>query len=312
MSIAYRPFVALMKRELWEHRAFWVVPAVISCCLTLMVLYHLTIGGVLVDVGAERVALRLDEIGALTYAEQTNLFSAAFLGVSAVFAIGMGFALAFYLLDALYTDRKDRSFLFWKSMPVSDTSTVLSKLATVTITAPLISLAVIATSVLVWVGIFSMVGLWSGSGNWWVAMNPLAWLEFILTALAGIVVWSMILMPFIGWLLLVSAWAKRAPFLWAVLPPLGVAWIEEFTFDTNHFVGMIVGHFDHLAHRAFDVAGRAMQVGGGEDSVRMRLSTVEITVDPAILLEPRLWIGLAVGAAFIHATILVRRYRDDA
>ena len=33
----------------------------------------------------------------------------------------------FYCLDALHGERRDRSILFWKSLPVSDLTTVLAK-----------------------------------------------------------------------------------------------------------------------------------------------------------------------------------------
>lgn len=312
MKDAIRPFAALLKREIWEHRAFWMMPVIISGFITLMSLYHIFLGGMLTHADPVRIASRLDQIASQDAAEVTALVSSAYLGFTIVFAIALAFALGFYLLDSLYADRKDRSFLFWKSMPVSDAQTVLSKLATVTVVAPVISLAVVAVSVVVWATIFSGIALWAGAEHWYLAMNPVAYVDFIITALTAIVVWALILLPFVGWLLLVSAWARRAPFLWAVLPPLGVAWMEEFLFDTNYFVGTIASYLDVLSHRAFDVAGRAVRIGGEGEDVRMRMSMVDVSVDPTVLLEPRLIAGVVVGALFVYGAIQVRRYRDDA
>lgn len=312
MNIAHRPFAALLKRELWEHRAFWFVPVIISCVLTLMGLYQLTFGRIIDRIDTEKVAARIDEIGAQPMADVVSTVSSLYLGMGAVFSIGLGFALAFYLLDALYADRRDRSFLFWKSMPVSDVQTVLSKLAMATVVAPLISLGVVAVTAMVWSSIFSAFALWTGAQHWAIALNPLAHLDFLATAVAAILVVGIIFLPLTGYLLLVSAWAKRAPFLWAVLPPLAVAWIEEFTFDSNHFIEGVARQFGELTEMAFDHSERAVQIGGGGENVRMRMSMIDISVDPGVLLEPRLWLGLVIAAGFIAAAIWVRRFRDEA
>ena len=41
----------------------------------------------------------------------------------------MGIVGFFYCIDSLYADRRDRCVLFWKSLPLSDAETVLSKFA---------------------------------------------------------------------------------------------------------------------------------------------------------------------------------------
>jgi ABC-2 type transport system permease protein len=309
-TAAIRPFVALLRRELWEHRAFWIVPSIISAVLTATGLYQLTFGGLLGRVDQARAAEHIDRIGQATFQEMTDLVSSGFLGLTFLFDIGLVFALMFYLLDSLYSDRRDRSFLFWKSMPVSDSATVLSKLATATVVAPTITLGVVAVTVALWSLLFSAFALWVGAGYWWVALNPLAYLDFIATAIAGTIVLGLIFSPFIGWLLLVSAWARKTPFLWAVLPPLILAWVEEFIFDSNHFIETLANHVGDLGHRAFDVAGRAIEVG--DDARHMRVSMVDVTIDPGVLLEPRLWAGVVLAAALVAAAVYMRRYRDDA
>ena len=45
--------------------------------------------------------------------------------------------------------------------------------------------------------------------------------------------------PIYAWLLLVSGWARRAPFLWAVLPPLAIGVVEKVAFNTSHFAAML-------------------------------------------------------------------------
>ena len=105
--------------------------------------------------------------------------------------------------------------------------------------------------------------------------------------------------PIYGWLLLVSAWARRAPFLWAVLPALAVAVAEKIAFNTWHFGTM--------------VSTRMIGGGGGSEE----FMTAYLSMDPlmhfspaAFLMSPGLWIGLAVAAAFLAAAVRLRRYRD--
>ena len=104
--------------------------------------------------------------------------------------------------------------------------------------------------------------------------------------------------PIYGWLLLVSAWARRAPFLWASLPLLAIGVVEKIAFNTSHF-GALLGH-------------RMIGGPGGDDFM-----TGILSMDPlmhftpgAFLSSPGLWIGLAVAAAFLAAAVRLRRYRD--
>jgi ABC-2 type transport system permease protein len=102
--------------------------------------------------------------------------------------------------------------------------------------------------------------------------------------------------PVYAWLLLLSAWARRAPFLWAVLPPLAIAIFEKVAFRSSHFV-------EFLQDR----------VGGGNESVNQMQGNV---LDPgmhltpgAFLADPGLWIGLVFAAIFLVAAARLRRSR---
>lgn len=104
--------------------------------------------------------------------------------------------------------------------------------------------------------------------------------------------------PLYGWLLLASAWARRAPFLWASLPLLAIGVVEKIAFDTSRFGAML--------------AQRLIGGPGGDDFMAGILS-----MDPlmhftpgAFLSSPGLWIGLAIAAAFLAAAVRLRRYRD--
>ena len=118
----------------------------------------------------------------------------------------------------------------------------------------------------------------------------------LLYALVALALWHA---PIYGWLLLVSGWARRATFLWAVLPPLAICVVEKIAFNTSYF--------------AIDaeVPPDGLRYGG------FRRQTAHGTIDPLtqltpgrFLSTPGLWIGLAFAAAFLAAAVRLRRYRE--
>ena len=156
-----------------------------------------------------------------------------------MFYLVMGVYSTWYLLDCLYTDRKDRSILFWKSLPISDATTVLCKLLVGMIIIPLVYFAAADATALIAAFILSIrarasIGssLWNGD-IWW--QMQVLWMYAIVTT----AVWYL---PVAGWLMLVSAWAKRAVMLWAVLPPLLLYILERVFFGTH-----MRGPHDHAA-----------------------------------------------------------------
>ena len=141
----------------------------------------------------------------------------------------------FYSLEALHGERRDRSILFWKSLPVSDLTTVLSKASIPLVVLPLLSFALtVATQ---WIMLLLSTAVLLGSGlsvaPLWTHM-PLfqMWLLLLYHLLTVHVLWYA---PIYGWLLLVSGWARRAAFLWAALPWLAIGVVEKIAFNTSHF-----------------------------------------------------------------------------
>src|SRR5207247_2680461 len=156
-------------------------------------------------------------LSALDPAQQREAIAMPFDIAAALLMLTQLLVGAFYCLDALHGERRDRSILFWKSLPVSDLTTVLSK-----ITIPLAVLPVIAFALVVCVQVIMLL---MTSANLLVhGMSPATtfahfpvfqnWLV-MLYGLIAIALWHT---PIYGWLLLVSGWARRATFLWAVLP----------------------------------------------------------------------------------------------
>ena len=312
MSTEIKTMTALVRRELWEHRAFWIVPTVIASLMTFALLrmgFDLFDGDHAHDIARvnEKLADRID-LG--DFLARTDAAAMVYSAASMPFAVIMGFVVFFYLLDSLYADRRDRSVLFWRSMPVTDRETVFAKLATATLAGPIATLAVLFGAYAVWSGIVALLGVMAGFEYWWIGLNPIAWAKASLMLFGAHVGIMLVIAPFIGWVLLASAWAPRAPFLWAFLPPLGLALLEEMFLDTNRFLHMIGRHFEVLVPQLVSKDGmRDIALRG--DGYKVSLGPA-FELSSAYLAEPRLWIGVAVGALFVTGAIWMRRFRDDA
>ena len=234
--------LALMRREYWENKgAFRTTPLVIGgIYIAFLLMSIFTTAHFDNEMYTFREAIRL-------LAEQPIAFRAThglevMLGSSLLFTIVLAFVVFFYLLGALYDDRKDRSILFWKSLPASDTLTIASKLLTAMIVAPLMFWVVIVLTQVIMAVIASLMVLSVGENPWTLflsVVNPFkAWAILLVSYLAS----SIWFLPMYGWLLLVSSFAPRIPLLFAVLPPVVFAilqvWIrflETFTFNASLF-----------------------------------------------------------------------------
>jgi ABC-2 type transport system permease protein len=211
-------------------------------------------------------------------------------------ALIMGIALVvgiFYSLDALYGERRDRSILFWKSLPVSDLTAVLSKASIPLVFIPLLSLVITIATQLIMLLLASAVLLGSGANiaSLWT-QNSLFHVSLVLFYHI-ITVHGLWYAPIYGWLLLVSAASPRAPFVWAVLPPFVICGVEQIAFKSTHFLTM-------LEERLIGPPDPAMTMPGGAS---MHL------IPHHFFSQPGLWAGLAVAAVFLAIAVRLRRYR---
>jgi len=279
-----------VRRELWENRSIYIAPMAVAAVVLL--------GSLLGTIGLPRrmrAAEALDDPAALHAAVVKHFGVAPAPIMFATFLVGI-----FYCLDALHGERRDRSILFWKSLPVSDLTTVLSKASIPFAVLPLIAfvlsiwtlaiMLIVSTAVLVLTGI--------GPSTLWAEL-PLV--QQPLVMLYGLTVYVLWFAPIYGWLLLVSAWARRTPVLWAALPPFAIALIEKIVFNSLHFVSLLKYRVTGAMTEAFAVKSR------GSGQVFDRLAQL----DPARFLSaPGLWIGLAFTAACLAAAVRLRRNRE--
>src|SRR6266487_433853 len=242
---ATRPMYWSVWRELWENRSIYIAPLIVAA-VQVFGFAITTIG--LAD--RRRAVLLLDPAHQRAAIEQPYDL-AAIMMIFIVFIVGV-----FYCLDALYGERRDRSILFWKSLPVSDLTTVLSK-----VTIPLVALPLVAFAMVVSVQLIMM--LMTSANLIFHGMSPAStWAHVpffqnwvvLLYGLIAIALWHA---PIYGWLLLVSGWARRATFLWAVLPLLAITIFETITFNTSHFASLVKHRLFGFAPDAFDFQGHS-------------------------------------------------------
>jgi ABC-2 type transport system permease protein len=278
ISAARRMYWSL-RRELWEYRSLYLAPLAVAG-VTLL-------GFLIASLG--RALTTQDMTQRRTVLEEPSTF-AALLIMLTTFIVAV-----FYCLDTLHGERRDRSILFWKSLPVSDLTTVLAKASIPLVVLPLITFAItialqwimllVSTAVLLGSGL-SVGTLWARSSEMWIV------LLYHLLAIHGL--WYA---PIYAWLLLVSAWARRAAFLWAFLPLLVIGIVEKIAFNTTYFAHL-VGH----------------RLGGGEGGAAltgdsMGMDPLSMLAPGKFLLRPGLWIGLAIATTFLAMAVRLRRYR---
>ena len=287
---ATRPFYWSVRRELWENRSIYMAPLIAAGVvlfgfgMTAFRLPQLRLNALALEPTRQRAAIELP------------YDVAAMMIMFTVFIVGI-----FYCLDALHGERRDRSVLFWKSLPVSDRTTVLSKVFVPLVILPALTFAITIVTQLTMLLLSTAALLPSGlAGTTW---NLLPWPRLSMILLYGLVTSALWEAPIFGWLLLVSSWAKRATFLWAVLPWLAISAIEKLAFDTTFFIHMLVRRLIGGFEAGFVVVKYPK---GAHVPVVDRLTQF----DPLkFLSSPGLWIGLFFAAAFLIGAIRLRRYR---
>jgi ABC-2 type transport system permease protein len=275
-----------VRRELWESRSIYGAPLAVAG----LFLFGFLIGSIHLR-DKMRAALALDPM------RQHELIVQPY-NLAAVLIMFTTFVVAvFYCLDALHGERRDRGILFWKSLPVSDLTTVLSKASIPLVVLPLVTFAITVATQFIMLLLSSAVLLGSGlsTATLWTQVSLFQMSLMLFYHLVAVhALWYA---PIYCWLLLVSGWARRAAFLWAGLPLLAVGVVEKVAFNSSHFAAML-----------------GNRMGGGTEAV---IAPGTLPMDPMTHLtpghflgSPGLWIGLAVAAGFLAAAVRLRRYRE--
>jgi ABC-2 type transport system permease protein len=280
---APRPFYWSVRRELWENRSIYAAPLIVA----IVVLFGFLVSTI--GLPERRQAVLLLEPAKARAAIEMPYNVAAMMLIFTAFIVGV-----FYCLDALHSERRDRSILFWKSLPVSDLTTLLSKATIPLAVLPLVTFAIIVATqftMLLWTSVLLMTHSMSPASTW----TNVPFFQGCLILLYGLVAIALWHAPIYGWALLVSGWARRATFLWAVVPLLAIGFFEKITFGTSHFASMLKNRLLGFAPEAF--AFNPNSIDCPQLTPLKYLST------------PGLWLGLIFAALFLAAAVRQRRYR---
>src|SRR4051812_17289009 len=288
-----RPFYWSVRRELWENRSLYMAPLIVA---GVILFGFLCTTATLPE--RRRAVLVLDDPSRARSAIEMPYDVAAIMIMFTAFIVGV-----FYCLDALYGERRDRSILFWKSLPISDRTTVLSKIVIPLVALPLISFAIIVATQLMIFLISSVVLLLNGISPA-TTLAHVNLFENMVILIYGLVAASLWHAPTYSWALFVSAWAKRATFLWAVLPVIAISFFEKITFGTQYFYSLIKYRFASWAAEAFALRPNPNSVHGTPV-----LDSLSQLTPGRYLSTPGLWLGFLFAAICLTAAIRLRRYQ---
>jgi ABC-2 type transport system permease protein len=269
-----------IRRELWENHSIYLAPLAVAVLIVIGSPSHLPAG-----------------MNGLDPAQQHEQIEELYVLASLLLMFTTLVVAFYYCLEAFQSERRDRSILFWKSLPVSDVITVLAKASIPLFLLPFATFVfTVVTHVLMLLLGSIRLGLeGAGFATLWNAVPVLPlWSVLFYHLMAGHGIWYA---PFYGWLFLVSAWARRAPLLWATLPPLALSLVERIAFNTSHFVTLLTYRF----------------MGSPADARVMAHPMSMETLMPAtpmqFLSSAGFWFGLAFFTACLGAAVHLRHQR---
>lgn len=316
----------LLRREYWEHRGgfLWTPVWITGAILVVSVIGIITaeVFGARADIHVN-FGMSLEELGrdlgAGDLTQAGNALDMMQLSFLASVSIGLFFVLFFYLLGALYDDRRDRSVLFWKSLPITDSATVLSKVLSAAVIAPILALVI---GTLAYAVFLLLVVLWGAVHGINVlpailAAHPLGMFAWLLAIIPVNALWAL---PTIGWLLLCSAWARSKPFMWAVMLPivaiiavgwlklLGMPFLADLDVLRDTLARMLLSVWPGSWVATLAMGSNGPKVHFDEDNVMQALAPSQTW---SVLAMPELWIGVVGGLVLVGAAIWLRGRRVE-
>ena len=316
-------FKWLLRREYWENRGgfFWG-PVIAGAIIVGLNLILAVIGSIAARRSMGSCGFVFDNADTHEVGQALGAMGDGMLvGGVIVACIVLAFVVFFYALGCLYDDRRDRSILFWKSLPVSDGQMVLSKLAWALVLAPVLAVAI---------GLLIGLALWLISALTitvngvpaahavFTQSHPLRIIGGVLACLPVYMAWAL---PTIGWLMFCSAAARSKPFLWAVLVPVLACVVISMT---TILPGVAIAHdrvWYTLAYRGllsavpgawFPTISGVVDTSGAINTPDDLAGAINLARSWHAFASADLWIGAVVGIALIAAAIRLRRWRDEA
>lgn len=315
----------LFRREFWENKGgfFWA-PIVAGGLFVVLNFMVLAVASAAAERSNIQIGLMKFDTALAKAPEQVKAIAATgidvtILMIAAMVAVVTAVVVFFYSLGALYDDRRDRSVLFWKSLPISDRDTVLSKAVSALLLAPSIGMVAGILTGIATVLVVSTFMAFHGQNFFGIVFFEAHPFRMTLLALATVPVSALWALPTVGWLMLCSAWARSKPFLWAVGIPVGLGIVVSW-FDLMKSLNTPDSWFwKHVVARA--LLG-VMPASWMSEAQFEALEDVEEASDIAnvisfgtvfeVLGQIELWVGAAIGLAMLFAATRLRRWRDEA
>lgn len=315
ISVNLQQLPILVRREFWEHRwAFQYAPLIIFGLGLLVLFMGVMFTG---EIDGNRLftdsAMReLAELNADDKARAARLF---LLGMNVQFNGIMLIVLFFYLVGSLYDERKNRSILFWKSLPVSDGSTILSKLITAGIAVPVVYMMIAALLQLIFVLVVSGFAMSADISVWeniWKPANLLTLWFHILVAIPIQMLW---LLPIFGWCMFCSAFAPRLPWLIAIAIPGLLGLLQSYL---NISENLRISEYN-IWYLLLERMGKGIlpisihSDGDGFEDAFVGSMDGAFTIAESLSRFARvdMWVGIAIGLLFLYGAIMLRRRATD-
>lgn len=292
-------YLAPFKREVWEHQTSFVgVFAALGGLLIILLLFVAINGGdgSTISVNISFDDEKTDEPFSLNHLIDTKL-NILIVSLLHAFVLISTIVTVYYQLGSLYDDRKDRSILFWKSLPISETQTVITKFLTGVYIIPIFALVIgVITSFIlsmifsVWLPMMSDYGFIEIWGKFSFISG--VFLSFVFIVVTGI--W---ISPFCAWLLFASAASKRSPLMLATLPPILIVAAEKMFVGKSYLLMLL------------DMYRPDMQALEEYDN-NMSMDTISALID-SFIMGPQIFVGLAVTGLLLAASVWLRNNRYE-
>lgn len=313
MNTAYfKTMSALIRREVIEGKFFYIWLPIILMGITAVFVVFALFGWGQVHIGSDDFYLG----GPTSFADFLNMIAEKDpeelpLKIAVAYGVLTGlpwlaipFVMFFTLTSTLFDERKDRSILFWKSMPVSDMQEVVARLVSIAIVYPAFALAFAIVFQLGYAVLFTLFALVGGADVgmlWPLGQMTDMWIANFLS-LPLFVLWAL---PVFAWIVLASAYAPRVPFVYAVLPVGLLIAVESWFFKSNAVASWLADHLGRGFFAAMDF-GRHHIDGPSELMETINLEHIMAGYGNS-LITANFWLGLIVGAVFLFGAIELRR-----
>jgi ABC-2 type transport system permease protein len=319
-------FITLLRRELWEHTSLRNIPFTLLVFVILANLAFMFVVGsagssftININNDTSELMNYIDFFSQMDSDKQASIINGTMITTGMIINSILLIVMFFYLLDSLYGERKDRTILFWKSLPVSNRTTVLSKLSVATIIVPVIIFitTVLANLITLALQSYTLFHNQHSVGLLWQQVDMTGLSLFSIFLLLQQTIWYF---PVMGWLLFCSAWCRKPPIIVAALIPAMLVFIDSsFMLGTGiseillerlpvGIMSMQLGQENSLMNYPYSMSEQ--QLPGYNMMAGIRLPAFEDIL--RFIGNMKVWVGILIGILFIGLAISLRRWRDDS